>query len=59
MKNNPRSKPARSLPGVDPDDRAMAQRVEKSPVWRRPRESAFAAASVMLLLYEKTVNLSC
>jgi 8-oxo-dGTP pyrophosphatase MutT (NUDIX family) len=53
MNNKPRSDPVRSVPGMDLDAPAMAQRVEKSPAWRVPRKSAFAAASVMLLLYEK------
>lgn len=53
MNNKARSDPARTAPGMDLDARAMAQRVENSPARPRPGESAFAAASVMLLLYEK------
>lgn len=53
MNNKHRSDPARTVPGMDLDARAMAQRIKSSPSWRVPGESAYAAASVMLLLYEK------
>ncbi|MFW6284204.1 MAG: NUDIX domain-containing protein, partial [Desulfosalsimonas sp.] len=56
MNNKPRSDAARTDGCVDLDARVMARRVQNSPSWRMPRKAAFAAASVMLLLYEKNLQ---